>query len=65
LRDNPLNDISVNTYIPQLQARGVTVFYDKERPEVEEESPWLWVGVGIGAAILLVAGIVLWRRWAR
>ena len=27
LTGNPLDDISINTYIPQLQARGVTVNY--------------------------------------
>ena len=25
LRNNPLNDLSINTYIPQLESRGVTV----------------------------------------
>ena len=25
LQNNPLSDISINTYIPQLEARGVTV----------------------------------------
>jgi len=28
LRSNPLSDTSIHTYIPQLQARGVTVDYD-------------------------------------
>jgi parallel beta-helix repeat protein len=28
LRSNPLSAISINTYIPQLEARGVTVYYD-------------------------------------
>ena len=28
LRDNPLNNASVNDYIPQLEARGVTVSWD-------------------------------------
>jgi hypothetical protein len=32
VEDNPLNSISVNTYIPQLQARGVTVYYDAPPP---------------------------------
>jgi hypothetical protein len=27
LHHNPLNDTSINTYIPQLEARGVTVYY--------------------------------------
>ena len=27
LNYNPLNEISVNTYIPQLEARGVIVYY--------------------------------------
>ena len=27
LEDNPLSDTSINTYIPQLEARGVTVIY--------------------------------------
>jgi len=27
LYNNPLNDISINTYIPQLKARGVGVLY--------------------------------------
>jgi len=27
LWNNPLSDTSINTYIPQLQARGVTVYY--------------------------------------
>ena len=28
LRGNPLTAVSLNTYIPQLQSRGVTVYYD-------------------------------------
>ena len=27
--------------------------------------PWLWVGVGMGIAVLLAAGLVLWRRLGR
>lgn len=27
MKDNPLSDTSINTYIPQLEARGVTVIY--------------------------------------
>jgi len=29
LKNNPLSATSINTYIPQLEARGVTVFYDE------------------------------------
>ena len=28
LTNNPLSDTSMNTYVPQLEARGVTVYYD-------------------------------------
>ncbi|MBU0528518.1 leucine-rich repeat domain-containing protein [bacterium] len=28
LNDNPLSTTSINTYIPQLEARGVTIYYD-------------------------------------
>jgi parallel beta-helix repeat protein len=28
LGGNPLSDVSLNTYIPQIEARGVTVYYD-------------------------------------
>jgi len=29
LNQNPLSEQSINDYIPELQARGVTVYYDK------------------------------------
>jgi hypothetical protein len=33
LRSNPLSPSSVNVYIPALQARGVTVFWDEVAPD--------------------------------
>ena len=32
LSDNPLSETSINTYIPQLEARGVTVYIGGEYP---------------------------------
>ena len=32
LNSNPLSSTSINTYIPQLQARGVSVYYDVPTP---------------------------------
>ena len=44
---NPLNDASINTYIPAIQAKGIGVSYDKPRytpPSAEEiTGPWLWM----------------------
>ncbi len=36
LRSNPLNTDSLNTYIPQLQERGVVVLYDANSPPVAD-----------------------------
>ena len=58
LRQNPLSTTSTNTYIPQLETRGVTVKYTAEDSDT---LAWLWTGVAIfftitsGSAIWLVA----------
>ena len=36
LRGNPLTAVSLNTYIPQLEARGVVVLYDAKQPPVAD-----------------------------
>ena len=37
VRVNPLSATSLNTHIPDLQARGVTVYFGASKPAVEEE----------------------------
>lgn len=52
LRGNPLSGDSLNTYIPQLQARGVTVYYDVV-PDITfnpSSRDFGWVVVGASSA---------------
>ncbi len=37
VRNNPLNDTSIDRYIPYLQSRGVTVRFGASKPAVEEK----------------------------
>ena len=37
VRNNPLSATSVNTHIPSLQARGVTVYFGASKPAVGDE----------------------------
>lgn len=41
LERNPLNSDSVNIYIPELQARGVTVYYDASPTDTTPQTPKL------------------------
>ena len=44
---NPLSDASINTHIPAMQAKGISVLYSKPRytpPSTEKiTGPWLWM----------------------
>ncbi len=48
---NPLSDVSINTHIPDLQAKGIGVSYSKQHytPSATEKitGPWLWMIVPI------------------
>ena len=45
VRGNPLSNLSINTHIPALQNRGVTVAFDDRLERVPDKitGPWLWV----------------------
>ena len=56
VRHNPLSATSINTHIPALQARGVTVFYGTSKPAVEvKEMP-------MPRAAIEMFGDDAWRR---
>ena len=44
---NPLSDASINTHIPAMQAKGISVLYSKPRytpPSIDKiAGPWLWM----------------------
>ena len=45
VKGNPLSNLSINTHIPALQSRGVTVQFDS-RLEIDPDKitgPWLWM----------------------
>ena len=45
VKGNPLSNQSINTYIPTLQRRGVTVEFDDPVERVPDKitGPWLWI----------------------
>ena len=57
LSDNPLSTISIDTYIPQLKARGVTVEYNASSPPL-----WLWIVIGFTGSLLVLLAAVIYLR---
>jgi hypothetical protein len=72
--DNPLNSKSINTYIPQLQDRGITVSYygsagaqttatfkpaAKELPLIPDLSQRVWIFIGAGSVFAVILLIIL------
>ena len=41
IRDNPLNHASLNTHIPAMEAKGITIRYDLNLAKIT--GPWLWM----------------------
>lgn len=56
LQANPLTAISLNTYIPQLLARGVTVYYDAPRAVTLLTGVSDPVVVGVPSGVTVIAG---------
>jgi len=60
---NPLSAASCNDYIPQLQARGVSVEYDVIQVEQREGGlpTWVWIVEGVLAALLVLLVAIIYR----
>jgi hypothetical protein len=57
LNGNPLSTASIDTYIPQLKARGVTVEYNASTPPF-----WLWIVIGVTGSLLVLLAAVIYLR---
>ena len=57
LNGNPLSTASIDTYIPQLKARGVTVEYNASTPPF-----WLWIVIGVTGSLLVLLVAVIYLR---
>ena len=57
LNGNPLSTASIDTYIPQLTARGVTVEYNASTPPL-----WVWIVIGVAGSLLVLLAVIIYRR---
>jgi len=69
LRENPLNSTSVNVHIPQLEQRGVKVWWraappSNSRPD-DKASFSVWVVIGLVLGLLVLGGVTYYFVFVR